>query len=65
MNWKIVESPSYQLQEGDLISARKIGRMKLASIGEQTRKNKWRITLEFFQNKFNRLAGKFSQTVEK
>ncbi|MCU9593163.1 RNA-binding protein [Caldibacillus thermolactis] len=48
VNFKIVESPSYQLQEGDLISARKIGRMKLASIGEQTRKNKWRITLEFF-----------------
>lgn len=49
VNFKIVESPSYLLDEGDLISAKRIGRMKLTSIGEQTRKNKWRIRLCFFK----------------
>lgn len=45
VNWKVVETPSYMLEEGDLLSARGIGRIRLLSVGERTKKGKWRITL--------------------
>lgn len=48
VNFKVVESPSYPLHEGDLISAKRIGRIKLSSIGDKTKKNKWRIHLGFY-----------------
>ena len=44
VNWKPVESPSFFLEEGDVISARGSGRFKLIAVGEQTKKEKWRIT---------------------
>mgnify|MGYP001173887780 CR=1 FL=1 len=43
VNFRIIEQPSFELQEGDLISARGIGRIKLLEIGEKTKKDKWKI----------------------
>ena len=45
VNWRTEETPSFPLEEGDLISARGFGRIKMISIGEQTKKEKWRITI--------------------
>ncbi|WP_078554812.1 RNA-binding protein [Bacillus alkalicellulosilyticus] len=43
VNWKVIEQSSYQLQEGDHLSVRGLGRSKLLSIEGQTKKEKWRI----------------------
>lgn len=45
VNWRSVESPSFECAEGDMLSVRGIGRMKILSIDGQTKKEKWRITL--------------------
>jgi RNA-binding protein YlmH len=45
VNWKVVDNPSFQCEEGDVISVRGKGRCKLLSIDDKTKKEKWRITL--------------------
>ncbi|WP_033829291.1 YlmH family RNA-binding protein [Bacillus andreraoultii] len=45
VNWAVVHSTSYELQEGDVISARGIGRIRLLTIGDKTKKDKWKITV--------------------
>lgn len=45
VNWMIIESTSFECQTGDLISARGFGRVKVLSIDEKTKKNKWRINI--------------------
>jgi len=45
VNFRTVEQPSYELQEGDLLSARGVGRIKLIEIGDKTKKDKWRIVV--------------------
>lgn len=44
VNWKMVDQAAFQLHEGDIISARGIGRIKLISVGDKTKKDKWKIT---------------------
>jgi RNA-binding protein YlmH len=43
LNWKVVEQPAAECYEGDMISARKLGRCKIISVLGETRKNKLRI----------------------
>jgi RNA-binding protein YlmH len=43
VNWKVVEQPSYECKEGDVISIRGLGRCKLISIEGKTKKEKWRL----------------------
>lgn len=45
VNWKAVDQSSFECAQGDMISVRGIGRMKILSIEGQTKKEKWRITL--------------------
>jgi RNA-binding protein YlmH len=45
VNWMTIESPSFECQTGDLISARGHGRVKILSIEGKTKKEKWRITI--------------------
>jgi len=44
VNWKVIEDPSFQCQEGDYFSVRGYGRSKLMSLEGKTKKEKWRIT---------------------
>jgi RNA-binding protein YlmH len=44
VNWKVVEQPSFVLEEGDELSVRGKGRSKLLSVEGRTKKDKWRIT---------------------
>ncbi|ATO29231.1 YlmH family RNA-binding protein [Bacillus atrophaeus] len=46
VNWKVVEDPSYQLAEGDMLSIRGFGRSSLTKIEGKTKKDKWRVTFE-------------------
>ena len=43
VNWKLVENPSYEIRESDVLSTRGIGRMKIFSIEGKTKKDKWKI----------------------
>ncbi|MGM0522700.1 MAG: RNA-binding protein [Bacillota bacterium] len=43
VNFKVVDSPAFTVEPNDLISVRKRGRSRLASIEGQTKKEKWRI----------------------
>lgn len=43
VNWKIVSSTSFECQEGDMISARGLGRLKIISIEGKTKKDKIRM----------------------
>ncbi len=43
VNFKVVDSPAFIVEPNDLISVRKKGRARLASIEGQTKKEKWRI----------------------
>jgi RNA-binding protein YlmH len=43
VNWTLVESPSFECGEGDMISVRGHGRAKILSIEGKTKKDKWRI----------------------
>lgn len=45
VNWRIEEQPSFPVEEGDVISARGIGRIKILSIGDKTKKDRWRMTV--------------------
>lgn len=45
VNWAVVNSTSYELQEGDVISARGIGRIRLLTIGDKTKRGKWKVTV--------------------
>lgn len=44
VNFKMIDDPTFQLQENDMISLRGKGRSKLTEIGGQTRKNRIRMT---------------------
>ncbi|WP_080846523.1 YlmH family RNA-binding protein [Cytobacillus gottheilii] len=43
VNWAVVENPSFECREGDMISARGFGRAKMMEIEGKTKKDKWRI----------------------
>lgn len=43
VNWTIVENPSFECNESDLISVRNFGRVKILSIEGKTKKEKWRM----------------------
>lgn len=45
VNWTLIENPSFDCREGDLISVRGFGRVKVISIDGRTKKEKWRITV--------------------
>jgi RNA-binding protein YlmH len=45
VNWKLVENTSFELQEGDVISARGYGRSKVLTVEGRTKKEKWRISV--------------------
>lgn len=45
VNWTLIENPSFECQEGDLISVRGFGRVKILSIDGKTKKEKWRINV--------------------
>lgn len=45
VNWTIIESTSFECDEGDMISVRGHGRAKIMSIEGKTKKEKWRIHL--------------------
>ncbi len=45
VNWKIVENPSFDCKESDLISVRGFGRCKLISSDGKTKKEKWRFVI--------------------
>lgn len=43
VNWTLIENPSFECREGDLISVRGQGRSKIMEIEGKTKKEKWRI----------------------
>ncbi|WNF35536.1 RNA-binding protein [Bacillaceae bacterium IKA-2] len=45
VNWRIVEQQAYQLQNGDYLSVRGLGRSKIVTIQGKTKKDKWRIVV--------------------
>lgn len=45
VNWTLIENPSFELREGDMISVRGYGRSKILSIEGKTKKEKWRIRI--------------------
>ncbi|MDP4085394.1 MAG: RNA-binding protein [Bacillota bacterium] len=45
VNWTLIENPSFECGEGDLLSVRSYGRVKLMSIEGKTKKEKWRISI--------------------
>ncbi|WLD95082.1 RNA-binding protein [Alkalihalobacillus sp. AL-G] len=51
LNWKLIEQTSVELQQGDTISVRGLGRAKLLQIDGQTKKEKWRIVLGIKKSK--------------
>lgn len=44
VNFRIVENPAFQVEEGDLFSIRKKGRSKFQAIHGKTKKGKWKMT---------------------
>lgn len=46
VNWKVVDSTSFECREGDTISIRGYGRSKLSSIEGKTKKDRFRIIVE-------------------
>lgn len=49
VNWEEIEAVSYIVKEGDLLSVRGFGRMKLSQIGGTTRKGRNFVTIEIFE----------------
>ncbi len=49
LNWEVCDSPSRKLCEGDLISARGLGRMRVESIGGLTRKGRIGLSVARFE----------------
>jgi RNA-binding protein YlmH len=45
VNWAVSENPSFECAEGDLLSVRGFGRVKILSIEGKTKKEKWRIVI--------------------
>ncbi|HWO77878.1 MAG TPA: RNA-binding protein [Bacillus sp. (in: firmicutes)] len=45
VNFKVVEHPSFECQQGDIFSIRGFGRIMIKSIEGQTKKNKWKCIL--------------------
>ncbi|MCM3569139.1 RNA-binding protein [Neobacillus mesonae] len=45
VNWTAIENPSFNCREGDLISVRSYGRVKILQIEGRTKKEKWRIVV--------------------
>jgi RNA-binding protein YlmH len=43
VNWTLIENPSFECKEGDIISVRGHGRSKIMGIEGKTKKEKWRI----------------------
>lgn len=43
VNWTVIESVSFECGEGDTLSVRGFGRVKIAAIEGKTKKDKWRI----------------------
>lgn len=43
VNWTLIENPSFECAEGDLLSVRGYGRAKILSMEGRTKKDKWRI----------------------
>lgn len=43
VNWTVIESSAFECGEGDTLSVRGFGRVKLAAIEGKTKKDKWRI----------------------
>jgi RNA-binding protein YlmH len=43
VNWKVIENPSFECTERDIISVRGFGRSKLSLIEGKSKKDKWRI----------------------
>jgi RNA-binding protein YlmH len=46
VNWKTVESASFECREGDTLSVRGYGRSKVAVIEGKTKKDKWRVVVQ-------------------
>jgi len=51
VNWTVRESTSFELQEGDIISARGFGRMKVMMIEGRTKKDKIRLQVGHLEQK--------------
>jgi RNA-binding protein YlmH len=49
VNWKMIEQPAYQLQNGDYLSVRGLGRSKVVAVQGKTKKDKWRIIVGFLK----------------
>jgi RNA-binding protein YlmH len=45
VNWKVIEDPSFEIMEGDIISVRGFGRSKVMSIEGKTKKDKLKVTI--------------------
>ncbi|WP_043933403.1 YlmH family RNA-binding protein [Bacillus sp. EB01] len=45
VNWAVTENSAFECGEGDMISVRGYGRVKIQSIEGKTKKDKWRITV--------------------
>lgn len=45
VNWTLCENPSFECAEGDLLSVRGHGRVKIMSVEGRTKKDKWRIVV--------------------
>ncbi|MBB5323760.1 RNA-binding protein YlmH [Anoxybacillus tepidamans] len=43
VNWKVVEQAHLECKEGDVLSARGLGRLKMIAIDGKTKKDRWRI----------------------
>jgi RNA-binding protein YlmH len=45
VNWKVVEQPSYECVENDILSVRGFGRCKIINVSGKTKKDKWKLTV--------------------
>ncbi|MFC3882654.1 RNA-binding protein [Bacillus songklensis] len=45
VNWKVVDQPSFECKEGDILSLRGHGRSRILMIEGKTKKEKWRIVV--------------------
>ena len=45
VNWKTIENPSFQVEEGDYLSGRQLGRSKVISVEGSTKKGKIRLII--------------------
>jgi RNA-binding protein YlmH len=45
VNFKVIEQPSFECHEGDILSLRGHGRSRIVSLEGKTKKEKWRIVV--------------------